>query len=705
MVTQAHSFDSTSVGLNAEDDQQVIENSRYSRDPNVGSQTNQGSSNPIILEISPTSSFLDKIKGDRENEGVRSGRVACADLPRMPYFVINSESIDKNYIHGLSRNNKNNGEYEFAKYILTEIFRSAKAQVPNDKILDELIISCNQAGYERLPVLLFFTFNYYGLIPSNSVERRINITSENQNSLNIRYCAKIPINKLNGAAITEVSTVLEFSLNSKDCEDVKYENCKLTLTIPKQLKNYADDYGNLLDDVKDCFLDEKEEEEEEFVDIPGTLTFHKIMNILDQALENSNYKKLDKVIQGIEYYGDIPIQLNTKDLNNFYLRKLNLDLQNGGDHQHIYNMLSKCNKAENYPVKELVLMAVAANDILVERYAAEKYGSVLFMQDEGLDKLLIGAGGQGYIKALLKHLEEKGSGPNFTYDTICEKLKNALYNQECARAIKGSVGKRKNIVNDADGSVEELTSNNYQNDKIGNGDEFEIHNIGTKVCIPSTGSSVQGIGVTISPQLTSVNIGNRKELPTVQLLDSEERESNEQNLQSEVLPAVFKNNPTPEQERDNKTDVEQPTDSTNRGVTRSSTQPASSEGVDKNSGEEDAQLKSTAVHLVANKDCEQVNNAQDNINQPGCRDKNNPTPQNAKSKLPVIAASMLAITGVATGIAIAVYLEMLAVGIAVGVCCLIAAAIVYYCNKPSKSLENSNPEMVTSEEVKALCCL
>ncbi|GFR08980.1 uncharacterized protein TNCT_5331 [Trichonephila clavata] len=97
-------------------------------------------------------------------------------------------------------------------------------------------------------------------------------------------------------------------------------------------------------------------------------------------------------------------------------------------------------------------------------------------------------------------------------------------------------------------------------------------------------------------------------------------------------------------------------------------------------------------------------NAQGNSKQPGYPNKNNPNPQDAKSKLPAIAASMLAITGIATGIAIAVYLEMLAVGIAVGACCLVAAAIIYCCNKPSKSLENSNAERFNPEEIKTSCC-
>ncbi|QTP61654.1 hypothetical protein HUB92_01605 [Wolbachia endosymbiont of Wiebesia pumilae] len=92
-------------------------------------------------------------------------------------------------------------------------------------------------------------------------------------------------------------------------------------------------------------------------------------------------------------------------------------------------------------------------------------------------------------------------------------------------------------------------------------------------------------------------------------------------------------------------------------------------------------------------------NAQGNSKQPSYPNKNNPNPQDAKSKLPVIAASMLAITGVATGIAVAVYLEMLAVGIAVGVCCLVAAAIVYCYSRPSSSLENSNVQEKIARDV------
>ncbi|WP_341822630.1 hypothetical protein [Wolbachia endosymbiont (group A) of Clivina fossor] len=66
------------------------------------------------------------------------------------------------------------------------------------------------------------------------------------------------------------------------------------------------------------------------------------------------------------------------------------------------------------------------------------------------------------------------------------------------------------------------------------------------------------------------------------------------------------------------------------------------------------------------------------------------------SKLPVIAASALAIAGIISGVAVAVYLEMLAVGIAVGACCLVAAVIIYCCNRPSSSFKGSNVEPVAN---------
>lgn len=77
---------------------------------------------------------------------------------------------------------------------------------------------------------------------------------------------------------------------------------------------------------------------------------------------------------------------------------------------------------------------------------------------------------------------------------------------------------------------------------------------------------------------------------------------------------------------------------------------------------------------------------------PSNSNKGNTTPQNTESsKWPVIAASTLALAGVASGAAIVVCLEMLAVGVAVGACCLVVAAVTYCC-RPKSSVENSKAE-------------
>ncbi|MDR0288760.1 MAG: hypothetical protein LBH78_01740 [Rickettsiales bacterium] len=79
---------------------------------------------------------------------------------------------------------------------------------------------------------------------------------------------------------------------------------------------------------------------------------------------------------------------------------------------------------------------------------------------------------------------------------------------------------------------------------------------------------------------------------------------------------------------------------------------------------------------------------------------NNTTPQNTKSSNLHIAASALAVAGVVLGVAIAVHLEMLVVGILVGVCCLVAAAVMYHYEWPSSFIETNKVEKVAPNEKK-----
>lgn len=80
---------------------------------------------------------------------------------------------------------------------------------------------------------------------------------------------------------------------------------------------------------------------------------------------------------------------------------------------------------------------------------------------------------------------------------------------------------------------------------------------------------------------------------------------------------------------------------------------------------------------------------------------NNTTPQDTKSSnLHIIAASALAVAGVILGVAIAVHLEMLVVGILVGACCLVAAAVMYHYEWPSSFIETNKVEKVAPNEKK-----
>lgn len=52
----------------------------------------------------------------------------------------------------------------------------------------------------------------------------------------------------------------------------------------------------------------------------------------------------------------------------------------------------------------------------------QKRINILFTQNEELDRLLIGVGGQHYVKFLLEHLE-KGLGTILPWNNICKNFK------------------------------------------------------------------------------------------------------------------------------------------------------------------------------------------------------------------------------------------------------------------------------------------
>jgi len=124
-----------------------------------------------------------------------------------------------------------------------------------------------------------------------------------------------------------------------------------------------------------------------------------IENILNQAIKGGCLK-LDEIVRNSENKNQF-VELDTENLKTFCSQQLNLDIQNRSDHRYIHsNILSHYSRDEQfiykYCVSELLLLAIAANDQL-----AEKYHEVLFAE-ENLSLLPLLVGGEQYISEFIK---------------------------------------------------------------------------------------------------------------------------------------------------------------------------------------------------------------------------------------------------------------------------------------------------------------
>ncbi|WP_375316284.1 hypothetical protein [Wolbachia endosymbiont (group A) of Colletes cunicularius] len=163
------------------------------------------------------------------------------------------------YIHLLPIERDENKDYRsFAKKVFKKMFRYAGAEVPSDAILEELVTNCNQAGYEAAPFIQTQLALGQSFIVENP-KKVINIDCANQNNVRIRSDMRLPIlsvknQVMHGDKICDLSNSLEFTLESQDGKDfVTYRDGKLSLTIPKELKNYKDNGKSLFDIIKEYF--------------------------------------------------------------------------------------------------------------------------------------------------------------------------------------------------------------------------------------------------------------------------------------------------------------------------------------------------------------------------------------------------------------------------------------------------------------------
>ncbi|MFT4313575.1 MAG: hypothetical protein AB3P11_00355 [Wolbachia pipientis] len=237
-----------------------IEERRRSEDLGNESQEEAGVNNSdtessavTTLEFQLTQSLLSQIKANENNQGANSGKQAYKDLPRVG-FVINGQVIDKNFVSQLRDECNQNDQRQIAKHVFTKMFEHAKAEIPNDNLLEELITSCNQAGYDgSLLMQLSPIFLEHDLQLPDANDRHIEIVCSDQDSLNVKYCPNMPVKQL-GKEICRVDAILEFTLKFRDSK-VEYENGKVTLAIPEQLENCKAGGKSLLDDINRHFED------------------------------------------------------------------------------------------------------------------------------------------------------------------------------------------------------------------------------------------------------------------------------------------------------------------------------------------------------------------------------------------------------------------------------------------------------------------
>lgn len=149
----------------------------------------------------------------------------------------------------------------FAKKVFEEMFKEAKAQIPNDAILEELITNCNQASYvggtlysTGGPLINIVQKHKLSAIHKDKI---ISLDCTNENSLEVKYSDKITLSNLceNGSPreICELSSSLEFTLDSQNNKDVTCRDGKLSFTAPKELENYKVGDKNLFDIIKEYF--------------------------------------------------------------------------------------------------------------------------------------------------------------------------------------------------------------------------------------------------------------------------------------------------------------------------------------------------------------------------------------------------------------------------------------------------------------------
>ncbi|WP_264730620.1 hypothetical protein [Wolbachia endosymbiont (group B) of Episyrphus balteatus] len=263
--------------------------------------------NPVVTLKAQAEKFdFSRLRADKSNKLAHSGETMFLDFHRMN-FIVNKKSIDSTLTFVLTEGAKENGlrkawdehsknektpdnkktdQYKkkfekfynlgtdyahllpkeengnyrlFTKAVFKEIFERAKAQVPSDSILGELVTNCNQAGYEAVIHAGFQDELFQHSFMMANPTKVISIDCISPNNVSVKSDMTLPIlfQKSDGKCgdkVCDLSSSLEFTLESQDGkDDVIYKNGKLSLTVPRKLRDYKTDGISLFDIIKEYF--------------------------------------------------------------------------------------------------------------------------------------------------------------------------------------------------------------------------------------------------------------------------------------------------------------------------------------------------------------------------------------------------------------------------------------------------------------------
>ncbi|MCM1001132.1 MAG: hypothetical protein KTV72_02230 [Wolbachia endosymbiont of Melophagus ovinus] len=181
-------------------------------------------------------------------------------------FVINGKVITNDFIKDLYSEHKNlilqnkNGKENyrlFLKAVFTKMFWHADARIPNNSIMEELITYYNRSGYmssisfqDLLCPFELRMYSFESLV--SSYKEKICMDCDDSNCLKFSFNASDGVYGNNQNLVCNLHTSVKFKLKCES-KNVTYEEGKVSLTIPRKLKNYKVDDKNLFDIIIEYF--------------------------------------------------------------------------------------------------------------------------------------------------------------------------------------------------------------------------------------------------------------------------------------------------------------------------------------------------------------------------------------------------------------------------------------------------------------------